>query len=165
MVFAKVNVRNEYKKRGDLVFRPLSRVYQKLGTVYNTKDDVVPLIGVVYNNVFYELTTWRIIEDVEYQVISINEFETILNNLRIDNLVKLREMINYTVFNEQSKVDYGISSIEDLAKDRWVDFDGYNNSLTNVNPYLEPLNSYCDFIYKCKMLKKMKEKDNYGRKI
>lgn len=165
MFFAKINVKNDYEKRGDLVFRPLSRIYKKIGAGYNTSDNVVPLVGIVSNNVFYEFTTWKKIEDVKYEIISVDEFETILNNLKIENLKKLREMINYIIFNEQSKNDYGISSIEDLANDRWIDFDGYNNSLTNVNPYLEPLNSYNDFIYKCKMQKIMKENDAYGRKI
>lgn len=164
MIFAKINVKKEYEKRGDLVFRPLARVYEKIGTAYSTKDSVVPLIGIIYKGEFYELTTWKKIEKAYYEIISFEEFEMILNNLKLENLKLLRKLINYSVFREPSKFDYGISSIEDLAKDRWIDFEGYNNDLTNVNPYQEPLNGYNDFVYKCKM-KKLMEDNDYGRKI
>lgn len=164
MFFAKINVKRDYEEKGDLVFRPLSRIYEKLKTAYSTKDKIVPLIGIVYKNDFYEFTTWKKIADAEYEIIDFEEFEIIINNLKLENLKNLREMINYSIFNELSKKDFGISNIEDLAKDRWIDFEGYNNSLTNVNPYQEPLNGYNDFNYKCKMMKKMKE-SSYGRKI
>ena len=164
MIFAKINVKKDYEEKGDLVFRPLLRVYEKLKTAYSTHDNVVPLIGVIYNGEFYELTTWKKIEKANYEIIDFEEFETIINNLKLENLKLLRELINFSVFHEPSKIDYGISSIEDLAKDRWVDFEGYNNELTNVNPYQEPLDGYSDFIYKCKMKKQM-EDNNHGRKI
>ena len=164
MVFAKINVKRNYEEKGDLVFRPLSRIYEKLKTGYNTKDKIVPLLGVVYNDVFYELTTMRKIVDADYEIINFDEFEIIINNLKLENLIYLREMINFSIFNEASKVDYGISSIEDLARDRFIDFEGYNNCLTYVNPYQEPLEGYNDFNFKCKMRKKMKDND-YGRKI
>ena len=165
MVFAKINVKREYEEKGDLVFRPLSRMYEKLNTAYNTKDKVVPLLGIVSQNKFYELTTMKEIPDAYYEIINFNEFETIIDNLKVENLKKLRKLINFCVFNETSKMDYGISTIEELARDRWIDFDGYNKSLTNIKPYQEPLMGYNDFNYKCKMQKIMKEDSSYGRKI
>ena len=165
MVFAKIDVKNDYKEKGDLVFRPLSRVYQMLKTAYGVKDESVPLVGIVNNNGdFYELTTWRKIDDVDYQIINEEEFDEILSNLKLENLIVLRHFIKFVIFNEQSKIDYGISSIEDLAEDRKIDFEGYLNSLTNVNPYSEPLNGYNDFMYKCRMNKEFVE-GNHGRKI
>ena len=165
MIFAKINVKRSYEEKGDLVFRPLSRIYEKLKTKYTTSDEIVPLLGVIYEDEFYELTNMKKIVDADYEIIDSEEFAQIIDNLKFENLKYLREMINFCIFNESSKTDYGISTIEDLAKDRWIDFEGYNNYLTNVNPYQEPFDGYNDFNYKCKMKKIMKDGSSYGRKI
>lgn len=165
MFFAKIVVKNNYKEKGDLVYRPLLRVYAKLKTAYNVMDDDVPLLGFVVDNDFFELTTWRKIPDAEYVIISKEEFETIISNLKIENLRLLRELIEFSIFNESSKIDYGISTIEDLILDRKIDYDAFNNFLTDINPYEESISEYNNFVHRCMILKNMKEDNAYGRKM
>lgn len=164
MAYAKVNIKGNYKEQGDLVFRPLLRAYQKLGIIDMQKDESIPLIGIAYNDEFYEFTTWKKMDNVDFQIISREEFISLLKMIKIENISLLRMMINQIVFYEGTGMEQEISSMEDLALDRRIDFEGYNNNLTNINPYQEPLNGYNDFGYKCKMKKKMDE-CSYGRKI
>ena len=70
MFLGKIVVKNNYGKKGDLVYRPLVRAYQANGLNSFIDGDSVYLLGIVRNNVFYELFTWKSIPFADYEIIS-----------------------------------------------------------------------------------------------
>ncbi len=154
MYLGKIVVKNNYEKKGDLVYRPLIRAYHENGLDSFISGDNVYLLGIVRDNIFYELFTWKSIPYSDYEIITYEEFDSILDSLPLENARILKKTINNFVFNKNSDKNYNASSIEELAKDRMVEFMAYNNNLTDINPYEEPLNGYNDFEYKCKVLNK-----------
>ena len=156
MKFAKIVVKYDYEEKGDLVFRPLKRIYEKMGfTSFIDNDDTI-LLGIVRDNDFYELFTWKKIPFSIYQEIDLKEFYDIIDNFPMDKVSLLKKTINALIFNKNKEILDNMYNIEDLARDRAVEFNAYDNHLTSINPYDEPLNGYNDFSYKCKVLEKRK---------
>ena len=157
MLFGKIIVKDDYEKRGDLVFRPLIRAYKALGLDSFFEDDnAVVLLGIVKDDSFYEIFTWKKIDYSNFEIIDLDEFESIISNMSLDKARMLKKTINNLVFNKHEEICFDSSSIEKLARDRAVEFNAYNKSLTDINPYQEPFNAYNDFNYKCKVLEKRK---------
>ncbi len=154
MVLAKIIVKNEYQEKGDLVYRPLIRVLKEYGLNEIIEDDQAILLGMVQDGVFYELSTWKEIPYANYQIISRDEFSEIIDHLSVENLHMLRRIINSLIFHRGDDIPFSVSMIEDLARDRGIEFAAYNKDLTAINPYEEPYDGYNDFFYKCLVLKK-----------
>ena len=154
MFLGKIVVKNNYEKKGDLVYRPLVRAYANNGLDSFIENDRVVLLGIVKDNVFYEIFTWKPIYYSHYEKIDINELDSYISNISVENVKLLKKTINSFIFNKTDGFDYDTSSIEELAKDRAIEFNAYDHDLTDINPYEEPLNGYNDFEYKCKVLEK-----------
>ena len=154
MFLGKIVVKSDYEKKGDLVFRPLVRAYISGGFDSFVDDDKVALLGIVSDNVFYELFTWKAIPYTGYEIIDYEEFDKILQNLPLEKARVLKKMINGFVFNKQEEGYVDGSTIDENARDRAIEFEAYLNDLTDINPYQEPLNGYSDFAYKCKVLQR-----------
>ena len=154
MELAKIIVKSNYEKKGDLVFRPLIRMLNKCDLSGIVNDNETIILGLVQDDIFYEFTTWKPIHNASYKIISMEEFNCIIDNISVDNLHQLRTIINAMVFNKNDNINFDASMIEDLAKDRGIEFNAYNQDLSNINPYEEPYDGYNDFLYKCKKLKK-----------
>ena len=154
MFLGKIVVKNNYEKKGDLVFRPLIRAYLNNGFDAFVKDDKAFLLGIVNNDVFYELFTWKAIPYSDYEIIDISEFDKILRDMPLEKARILKKMINNFVFDKRDESFYDPEALIENAKDRAVEFDAFNRNLTDINPYQEHLNGYSDFSYKCKVLEK-----------
>ena len=154
MKFAKIVVKYDYEEKGDLVFRPLKRAYEKMQFSPLIENNNAILLGIVRDNNFYELFTWKEIPFSKYQEIELEEFYNIIDNFSMDKVSLLKKTINALIFNKNKEIDNSVYAIEELAKDRAIEFDAYDNDLTSINPYNEPLNGYNDFSYKCKILEK-----------
>lgn len=155
--YAKIIVKNNYESENDLVFRPLVRAYNLIGSKTLIENGNALILGVIIDNKFYELFTKKEINcdfyedmsllDVYYKVAAITKEES-------DNL---HEVYNTLLFGEKSNISDNISTIEDLAMDRAIEFKAYNDGLTNHNVYSEPFNGYNDFNFKLENLNKTKK--------
>lgn len=153
MVLGKITVKNNYEQKGDLVYRPLVRAYLKHGFDSFIEGENVLLLGIVKDNVFYELFTGDVISYSNYDILDEEEFGNIIDKLSVEKVKLLKKVINNYVFKKDK--DYENENIiDDLSYDRSIEFDAYNRNLTGINPYQEPLNGYNDFAYKCMILEK-----------
>ena len=149
MVLGKIIVKSDYENKGDLVYRPLVRAYLQNGFINFMQKDKVFLLGIIKNGVFYELFTRKVIPTTKYEEISVHEFKSLIDSLSEEQIEELKMTINDSLSGNDTH-----STMEELATDRAVEFDAYNNDLSKINPYAEPLNGYGDFEYKCKILEK-----------
>ena len=156
MFFGKILVKDCYHQKGDLVFRPLIRAYNELGLDSFFEGENVVLLGIVKDNIFYELFTWKPINYSNYEIIDNDEFENIMKDMPLEKARLLKRTINNLVFNKHEETNINSSTIEELAHDRAIEFDAYDKLLTDINPYQEPYNAYNDFNYKCEVLEKRK---------
>ena len=154
MFLGKIVIKSNYEKKGDLVFRPLVRAYKNNGFDAFIDGNDIFLLGIVNDDVFYELFTWKPIPYKNYELIDGEEFDDMMRNLPLEKARLLKKMINNFVFGKHDEMFYNSSEIAEYAKDRAVEFDAFNHDLTEINPYQEPLNGYNDFTYKCKVLMK-----------
>lgn len=158
MKFAKIVLKNNYDKKGDLVLRSLIRAYDAIGVnpvlLYHGE---ALIIGVVdgKDNLFHEVFTGNVIEYDDFDLISIAEFKSIFMSLTLEKQELIKQVYEKMIFNMKKEDDYSSSEYEkirNLARDREVEFRAYNNGLSFINPYEEPLNGYNDLQYKCKKL-------------
>ncbi len=157
MIFGKIVVKNNYQEKGDLVFRPLIRAYEALGFDCFFENENAFLLGIIKDDVFYELFTLKPINYSNYEIIKdVNEMSKIINQIPIEKARLLRKAINNIIFNKHEENHYDSKDIADLAHDRAIEFAAYDKELTDINPYEEPFNAYNDFNYKCKVLEKRK---------
>ena len=173
MEYAKIIVKNNYEQRGDLVLRSYIRALRKTGVGRLLDGENAVIYGVVDNNGrFHEFFTNKVINYDNYVLVSIDELYDVdmIPNNRKELLKKIMEKV---LFGENVNLDFEISTIEELAKDRAIEFDAYNSFLSRINPYLrlsesdnqELYNAYDSFAQKIKEIKKIKELnksvDNY----
>ncbi len=156
MVFGKIVVKEKYEREDDLVFRPLVRAFRKIDADSFLTDNGCIIIGVIRDGQFFELFTWRMIPYAQYEEIETEEFFKIIDGLSLDQLKIIKRVIRSCVFNDDVNMTFSASTIEELARDRAVEFDAFVHDLTPINPYEEPYEGYNDFAYKCKKLQKVK---------
>lgn len=161
---AKIIVKNNYEKRGDLVLRSYIRALQKakIGKFLDGENAVI--YGFIDDNgLFHELYTGEVIDyDGYVEIIAEEMYRAFgLSDVEKELIKKLNEKI---LFGKDVKIDLEISTSEDLAKDRSIEFDAYNNCLSRINPYMrlseneqERYNAYNSFETKLKEIKKMRK--------
>ena len=165
MEYAKIVVKNNYEQKGDLVLRSYIRALRKIHEGKLLDGENASIYGVVDNNGdFHEFFTNKVINYDNYVLVSIDELDDIdmIPNNRKELLKKIMDKV---LFNENIELDFEISTIEELAKDRAIEFDAYNNFLSRINPYLrlsesdnqELYNAYDSFAHKIKETKKIKD--------
>ena len=166
MRYAKIIVKNNYEQRGDLVLRSYVRALKKIREGRLLDGDNAIIYGVINDDgKFYELFTNEVIDYDNYVYVDIEEiFDTYtMPNNRKELLKKLIEKV---LFEKENDLNIEISTIEDLANDRAIEFDAYNNFLSRINPYMrlsemeeKKYNAYNSFIEKIKELKKISKHD------
>ncbi len=173
MEYAKIIVKSDYEKRGDLVLRTYIRALKAIKPISDRllDGDNAFIYGVIDDKgLFHEVFTGEVIGYSDY--ISVDEDEMILACIRNNEEKELLKAINLkTLFNYDKNLGFEISTMEDLAKDRAIEFTAYNNFLSPVNPYsrlsngeVEDCNNFLRKIEKRKSLKKsnyVPEKDEY----
>ena len=164
MAYAKVNIKGNYKEQGDLVFRPLLRAYQKLGIIDMQKDESIPLIGIAYNDEFYEFTTWKKMDNVDFQIISREEFISLLAStfFLTKKMKKNIELIyydeeNYEYFIEEENYSESI----DEAKEITLNFKSSENEKA---PELDKFKEKCENLIKSQINNYQKNLEEICRK-
>ena len=88
-----------------------------------------------------------------------------LTSLPNDLISKIYKITQCTLFDCDMGIDFEISTMEELAQDRKVEFDAYDMFLSRINPYqrlennLQGYNDYNSFSRKIEEIKKMRELD------
>lgn len=173
MCYAKIVVKDNYEKRGDLVLRSYIRAIKKLKVNALLSNDLTSNIekafiyGEVRDNEFHELLTDKVIDYKYYEKIPDNEIE-IVRCLPIPKLYQMKKVFDHVLFGKNNDLDIEVSTDEELAGDRIVELHAYDNFLSNINPFKrlseanngESYNAYNEFLYKIKMVSKIRELDS-----
>ena len=169
MKYAKIIVKNNYEKRGDLVLRSYIRALKKIYETRLIDGENALIYGVIDdNNEFHELFTNEVINYDDYiYVDTVEIFDTLMAS---DNQKKLlNKIMEKVLFGKDISIDFEISTTEELAKDRTIEFEAYNNYLSRINPYQRLndnpnlYNNYNNFLYKIEKLNEMKRMDSRTR--
>lgn len=167
MEYAKIVVKYNYEKRGDLVLRSYIRTLKKIQEGRLLDGDNGFIYGIIdEDKKFHELFTNQVINYDDYflvDAVEIFDIATMPDN-RKEFLKKIMENV---LFGKNIDPDYDISSVEELAKDRAVEFDAYNNCMSRINPYqrlgeksYESYNDYNIFLRKIEEINIIKKRDN-----
>ena len=155
MIFARICVKDNYEQRGDLVFRPLFRMYNNLGINALLDGNKAYIMGIIKDEQFHEIFTGDIIPFGKYEVIDQDTFNKVMQLVPQGKYDDIREGILNIIENKPTGIMLA-KDITELAKDRAFEFKAYVDDLTDINPYEEPYNGYNDLFYKCKKLQKIK---------
>ena len=173
MNYSRIVIKSNYEKRGDLVLRSYIRAVKKLKLNALLCNDLLSHNEKAYiygeikeDNKFHEFITDKVIDFDNYELISDEEIE-VIRQLPLSKLVQARTVFEHVLFNKPYDGKLEISTMEDLANDRSVEFDGYDKFCSSINPYRrlssneDPIlyNAYNNFLFKIKMLNRMKKID------
>ncbi len=170
MKCAKIIIKDNYEQRGDLVLRSYIRALKKAkanllldgnnGIIYGVVDEAGD---------FCEIFTSRVIDYDDYVTISPQEdieFCKEISILSQEEMLLLKNIIENVLFNQNNELGFEVSSMEDLAKDRAIEFDAYDNFMSLINPYqrlnendVQRYNDYNNFLRKIEEIKVMKKND------
>ena len=163
MKYAKIIVKNNYEKRGDLVLRSYVRALKKIKAKLLLDNDNAFIYGKVdEEGRFHEWFTKEIIDFNHYENASVDEILG-LSYLSLTKIDQIKKVIKYVIFNKNIDFDFEISAIEELATDRAIEFEAYNNFLSRINPYMRLgdnedqniYNAYNNFACKINEIKNM----------
>lgn len=162
MKYGKIIIKSNYENEGDLVLRSYVRALKKAGAFPFIDGDNGYIFGVIKEDgLFHELLTGKVIDYDNIEDITITDINRLFGNESWDiNLV--RDIIQKIIFKEDVELNFEVSTMEEKAKDRIVEFEAYNNNLSTINPYTrlgeeqEDSNyfNYDNFFYKVKKLKR-----------
>ena len=164
MEYAKIIVKNNYEKRGDLVLRSYIRAMRKIHEGRLLDGDNAVIYGVVNNGEFHELFTNRVINHSDYIYVNIDEIFDVAM-IDKDRKLLLNKIMRKVLFNEKVNLDFEVSTMEELFSDRTVEIDAYEKRLSRIHPYArlnegDPNNDYDNFFRKLEEIKEMKRIDN-----
>lgn len=141
MEYAKIIVKNNYEKRGDLVLRSYIRALKKIGKIGELllNDDEGIIFGVVdLDGNFHEIFTNNIIDynghssltNIEY-----NNLCKIFVDLSDEDVSLLQKIMESVLFDKKRDLGFDVSTMEELSSDCYIEFDAYNNYLSRINPF------------------------------
>lgn len=174
MEYAKIVVKNNYEKRGDLVLRSYVRALKKAGKAGELllNGDEGFIFGVIdLDGNFHELFTNNIIDYNDYSKLTTSEYNSLCKvfvDLSDEEVELLQAIMATVLFEEKRDLGFDISTMEDLSRDRYVEFDAYNDYLSRIDPFPKLTNnddkrlSYAFNILslKIKAIKEMKRIDS-----
>ena len=136
MRYAKIIVKNNYEKRGDLVLRSYIRALKKINESRLLDGDNAVIYGVVNENgEFHELFTNEIIDFDEYIYVNIEEIFDVamMPDDRKELLTRVMQKVLFR--KERVFLDFEVSSLQDLSDDRYVEMEAYEKGLSGIIPY------------------------------
>lgn len=165
MKYAKIVVKSNYEKKGDLVLRSYVRALTKIGETRLLDGQGNAFIYGVIDDFgrFHELFTNEIIDFDDYIIINIEELIE-LDYISDSRKALLKKIMESVLFDKKVDLNFEISSMLELAEDRAVEFKAYNDDLSKINPYRriserenqDLYNAYNSFSYKIKTIKTYK---------
>ncbi len=174
MSFARILVKDNYEQRGDLVLRSYIRAVKKLKVHALLCHDLLSNVEKAYiygeikeDNKFHEFFTDRVIDYDDYEIIPDDDIE-VLRQLPLSKIYQVKQIFDYVLFNRKYDGKIEVSSEIELAEDRVVEEEAYSKFLSVINSYMRlgrsnnkgMSNAYNNFLYKVKVVNKIKELDN-----
>ena len=164
MEYAKIIVKNNYEKRGDLVLRSYIRAIRKIHEGRLLDGDDACVYGIVNNGIFHELFTNKVINFDNYIYVTTDEIFDIMM-LEEPRRALIEKIIRKVLFNENIDLRFEVSTMEELFIDRVVEMNAYENHLSRIHPYArlnggDPNNDYDNFFRKIEEAKMIKILDN-----
>lgn len=173
MDYAKIIIKSDYEKRGDLVLRSYIRALKRVGKVGELllNGDEAYIFGVVDpNGLFHEFFTNNVIDYQDHTKLTDDEYESlygILIDITEDEVDELKDVMESVLFGEKRDLGFEVSTMEELSQDIYVEFEAFNHYLSRINPFQRLLpeedqsyyNAYNSLYYKVKAHNRMKELD------
>ena len=137
----RILIKDHHDSKEDLVSRPLVRAYRKLnsnGIKQFITDNGIYLYGHKKGNVVTEIITQQVmnVSDKDYEVFDSGELLKMFKSLKKREIQDLHILIRKYVFGENVNVNFmEVSTMEERASDRAVQFKEFNKGLSDVNPY------------------------------
>ena len=129
--------------------RPLLRAYEKLGITELIEEGNPFVLGYVYNNgdksELRDFVTQRRIDSngQSFQPISREEVKKIYDKMGVEKYKKLYGIMCTMFFEEKHDLGFEITTMDEMSRDRHIQWNAYQNGLTDINPYdSETLNDY-----------------------
>ena len=152
MIFYKIYLVNNYETEQEISNNPLKRGYLKAGADELIEQEPFILVFVDNDMLVHEFFTGQYLKgnnitgnENDNNVLSFNDM-SYFNFLPVNygelpkyeklrNNKNLRLVIQKVIFNENN--DFEVSNMEELANDRALQFNAYENGLTSFNPYTD----------------------------
>ncbi len=165
MIYAKIIVKNNYERRGDLVLRQYVRAIRKINAGEFLDGDNALVYGTVDElGRFHELLTNNIIDYNGYVVVPEEEYNNICYNVTSKREL-LTKVIEQVLFNKKNDLNMEFSTMEELARDRAIELDAYEDHLSRINPYQRvatPSSDCNNFLNKVREINKMRIQDSFS---
>lgn len=141
MDYAKIVVKNNYEKRGDLVLRSYVRALKKIGEPgkFLLNGDEALIYGVIdLDGKFHEIFTNNVIDFSGHSSLTKSEYNdlcSIFIDLTDEEAELLQAIMESVLFEEKRDLGFEVSTMSELSEDRYVEADAFNDFLSGVNPY------------------------------
>ena len=171
--YAKIIIKNNYEKRGDLVLRSYIRALKKIGKIGELllNGNEAFIFGVVDpNGLFHELFTNNVIDYHDHSKLTNSEYGSLCDifvNISDEESETLKHIMENVLFGEKKDLGFEVSTREELSQDIYVEFDAFNNYLSGINPFQRLLpeedqsyyNAYNSLYFKVRAHNRMKRLD------
>ena len=165
MIYAKIIVKSNYERRGDLVLRQYVRAIKKIKAGKLLDGNNALIYGMVDEfGRFHELFTKKVFDYNGYVVVPLEEYTDICFTVGYKREL-LTKVIDEVLFENKSDLNIEYSTMEELARDRAIELDAYEAHLSRVNPYQRvatPATDCNNFLNKIKEINKMKIQDSFS---
>jgi len=137
----KILIKDHFEKKGDLVSRPLVRAYNKIdndGIKRFIGENGIYLYAYKKGNQIYELFTGLLIDidNINYDIVDSKEMSDKVNTLSKDEIMMIYLLVRKFVFGDNIDINFvEVSTMQELADDRAMQFLNYNAGLSDINPY------------------------------
>ena len=173
MDYAKILIKSNYEQRGDLVLRSYVRALKKVGEAGKLflNGDEAFIFGVIDpEGRFHELFTNNIIDYSDHTKLTNSEYNSLCDifvSISDKDVEKLTALVESVLFDNKRDLGFEVSTMEELSKDIYVEFEAFNNYLSRINPFQRLLpeedqsyyNAYNNLFAKIKAHNRMKELD------
>ena len=168
MKYAKIMVKNNYEKRGDLVLRSYIRALKKIKAYRFLDGDNAFIYGIVNdNNEFYEMYTRERIFYDDYDLVNKEEFLNAYSSKADNDMIE--KVIQRVLFNKDVDLNIIVSRAQDKAEDRKIEFEAFLKFRSRINPYQRlsednnaySCNEYDNFLRKVEEINVMKMIDSF----
>ena len=152
MIYYKIYLCNNFETEKEISNRPLERGYIKTGATNLINEVPFLVVFVDQDMLVHEYYTGGYLRmchitgsDEDDNILTFNDliqfrFELVKPDelekfVELRNNKALKKAIRKVIFNDEN--DFEVSTMEELAEDRAIQFDAYDKQLTSINPYTE----------------------------
>ena len=134
MKYAKIIVKNNYERRGDLVLRSYIRALKIVNAERFLDGDSALIYGIVSENGnFFEMFTREKIDYDSYVIIDQEEYLKAYSSK--GDIAELSNVVKKVLFNKDVRLNISVSSIDELTMDNTIEYRAYLEGKSLINPF------------------------------